>query len=71
MCWKLGGMFFSIEFGMLSGRGVLLSARFFRHKLYVSMSKYVCSGVCGFPLFSSIRPSKSCQGYCLTPQVQL
>ena len=29
-------IFFSIEVGILSGLGVLLFARFFRHKLYVS-----------------------------------
>ena len=39
------GIFFSIEFGILFGLGVLLLARFFRHKLYVSWSKYVYSGV--------------------------
>ena len=66
MCWKLGGMFFSIEFGILSSPRVLLFSRFFRHKLYVSMFKYVCSGVCGFPLFSSIKPSRSCHKYCLS-----
>ena len=35
------GIFFSIEFSILSGLGVLLLARFFRHRLYVSWSKYV------------------------------
>ena len=69
MCCKSEGMFFSIEFGILFGLGVLLFGRFFKHKLYVSMSKYVCSHVNGFPLFSSIRPFMSCQGFCLTPQV--
>ena len=39
------GMFLSIEFGILSGLGVLLLARFFRHRLYVSWSKYVYKGV--------------------------
>ena len=36
---------------MLSSCGVLLFARFFRHKFYVSMFEYVCSGVCEFSLF--------------------
>ena len=35
------GIFFSIEFGILSSPGVLLLARYFRHRLYVSWSKYV------------------------------
>ena len=39
------GIFFSIELGILSGLGVLLLARFFRHRLYVSWSKYVYKGV--------------------------
>ena len=30
MCWKLAGIFFSIEFGILSSPGVLMLARFFR-----------------------------------------
>ena len=54
---------------ILSGPGALLCARFFRHRSYVSLSKYSCSGVCIFSLLSMIRPSKSCHGYCLTPQV--
>ena len=37
------GIFFSIEFGILSG--VLLLARFFRHRLYVSWLKYVYKGI--------------------------
>ena len=44
-------------------------ARFFRHKLYVSRSRYVYRGVWGFPRLSMINPSISCQGYCLTPHV--
>ena len=51
MCWKLRDMFFNIEFGILFSPRVLLFARFFRHKLYIPMSKYVCSGICGFLLF--------------------
>ena len=39
------GIFFSIEFGILFGPGVLLLVRFFRHRLYVSWSKYVYKGV--------------------------
>ena len=38
-------IFFSIKFGVLSGLGVLLLVRFFRHRLYVSWSKYVFKGV--------------------------
>ena len=63
------GIFFRIEFGILSGPRVLLLARFFRHKLYVSWSRYVCNGVWEFPRLSMINPSISCQGYCLTPHV--
>ena len=63
------GIFFSIEFGILSGLGVLLLDKFFRHRLYVSQSRYVCRGVWGFPRLSMISPSISCQGYCLTPHV--
>ena len=59
----------SIELEILSVRGVLSLAKFFRHKLYVSWSKYVCRGVCGFPLLSKINSSKSCHGYCVTPHV--
>ena len=52
------------------GPGVLLFARFLRQMSYISLSKYSYSGVCGFPLLSMTNPSRSCQGYCLTPQVQ-
>ena len=38
-------IFYSIEFGILCGLGVLLLARFLRHRLYVSWSKYVHKGV--------------------------
>ena len=69
MCWKLAGIFFSIEFGILSGPRVLLLARFFRQRLYVSRSMYVCRGVSGFPRLSMMSPSTSCHGYCLTPHV--
>ena len=39
------GIFFNIEFGILSSPGVLLLVRFFRHRLYVSWSRYVYKGV--------------------------
>ena len=39
------GIFFSIGFGILSGPGVLLLGRYFRHRLYVSWSKCVYKGV--------------------------
>ena len=68
--WKLSGIFFIIILGILSGPGVLLFARFLRQMSYVSLSKYSCIGVCGFPLLSMTNPSRSCQGYCLTPHVQ-
>ena len=55
--------------GILSGPGALLFARFLRHMSYVSLSKYLCSGICGSPLLSMTSPSKSCQGYFLTPHV--
>ena len=54
---------------ILFGSKVLLLAKFFRHKLHVFWSKYVCKGVCEFPLLSKNNPSKSCHGYCLTPHV--
>ena len=63
------GILFSIELGILFGPGILLLARFFRHKLYVSRSRYVCRGVWGFPRLFLMNPSISCQGYCLTPHV--
>ena len=50
--WKQSGMFFRIILGILSGPGVLLFARFLRQVSYVSLSKYSCNGVCGFPLLS-------------------
>ena len=42
---EASGHTFSIEFGILSGFGVLLLARFFRHKLCVSWLRYVYRGV--------------------------
>ena len=45
---EIGVLFFSMEFGILSGRGVLLLAKYFRYKLYVSWSKYVYRGFKGF-----------------------
>ena len=58
-----------MELGILYGLGILLLARFFRHKLYVSWSKYVYRGVRGFPHLSMTNPSISCQGHCLTLHV--
>ena len=69
MLWKLSSMFFRIMLGILSGPGVLLLARFFKHMSYVVLSKYSCSGTLGFPLLSMTNPSRSCHGYCLTPHV--
>ena len=63
------GILFSIQFGILSGPRVLLLARFFRHKLYVSRSRYEYRRVWGFPRVSMINLSISCQGYCLTPHM--
>ena len=63
-------MCFGIMLGILSGPGILLSARFLRQVLYVFMSKYSCRGTYGFPRLSITNPSKSCHGYCLTPWVQ-
>ena len=63
-------MFCRIMLGILSGPGVLLFARFLRQMSYIFLSKYLCSGVCGFPFLSMTNPSRSCHGYCLTPQVQ-
>ena len=57
-------------FGILSGPGVLLLAKLFRHESYVYVSKYLYNGVCGFFLLLMTHPSKSCHGYCLTPHVQ-
>ena len=64
-------MFFKIMLGILSGPGALLLARFFKHKSYVSLSKYSCSGICGVLFFSKASPFRSCHRYCLTPQVHL
>ena len=35
MWWKFKGIFLNKELGILSSRGILLSIKFFRHKLYV------------------------------------
>ena len=58
--WKVLGIFFRIVLGILSGPGVLLFARFLRQMSYISLSKCLCSGVCGSPLLSRTRPSRSC-----------
>ena len=52
-------MFLNIAFGILSGNVVLLLAKCFKHMSYVSWSKYLCNGVCGFPLLSLSRFSFS------------
>lgn len=59
-----------MAFGMLSGPGAFAFARCFLHRSYVSLEKYLYIGVSGLPLFSSMNPSRSCQGYCLTTHVQ-
>ena len=41
-------MIFRIMLEISSGPAVLLFARFFRHMLYVALSKYLCSGALGF-----------------------
>ena len=50
--WNLGGIFFSMALGILSGPGVFPLAKFLRHMSYVSWSRYVCRGVSASPLFS-------------------
>ena len=64
------GIFFSMEFGIMSGPGVLLLAKSSRHELYVLWSRYVYRGLWRFPRFAMINPSMSCQGYCVTAHVQ-
>ena len=59
VCESFPACFFSIVLGILSGPGVLLFVRFFRQMSYVSLSKYSCNGVCGFPLLSMTNPSRS------------
>ena len=56
-------MFFNVEFEISSRLGVLLFARFLRHRLYISWSKYVYNGDWKLFLVSITKPSKSCQGY--------
>jgi hypothetical protein len=60
-------MFFSIEFGMLSGPGALLLPKYLRHRSYVFLSNVFAMEAFVSPLFSRTNPSRSCQGYCLTP----
>jgi hypothetical protein len=60
-------MYFSIELGILSGPGALLLPRYLRHKSYVCLSNVFAMEAFVSPLFSNINPSRSCQGYCLTP----
>ena len=56
-------MCFKITLGILLEPGVLLFARFCRHRSYVALSKYSCSGALRFPFFSITYPSRSCHGY--------
>ena len=56
--------------GILSRSGALLLPRFFRHRSYVSESKYVWSGIWGCPRSSMVKPYKSYQGYYRTLHVQ-
>ena len=69
MCWKLGGMLFSIEFGILSSPGVLLFARFFRHKLYVSMWLFAngCSWILGVMAYFTKVNMSNIDKSCLLP----
>jgi hypothetical protein len=60
------GIFFSIEFGIWSGLGVLFFERFFTHKSYVSRVKSVDIVEFTSPRLSRMNPLKSCQRYCLT-----
>jgi hypothetical protein len=52
---------------MLSSRGALLLPRYLRHRSYVFLSNVFAMEAFVSPFFSKINPSKSCQGYCLTP----
>jgi hypothetical protein len=69
MSWNSCVRFLIISFGMLSGPGALLFDKFFSARSYTSFVKYSLMGVLGFPLFSSMNPSVSCHGYCLTRHV--
>jgi hypothetical protein len=64
-------MFFSMEFEILFGPGALPFPKFLKHMSYVLLSNVLAIESSGFPLFSSTNPSKSCQGYCLTPHVHV
>jgi hypothetical protein len=55
---------------MLSGPGALLLPRYLRHRSYVFLSNVFAMDAFVSPLFSKINPSRSCQGYCLTPHTQ-
>ena len=54
---------------MLSSPGALLFDSFFSARSYTSFVKYSLVGVLGFLLYSSMNPSVSCHGYCLTRHV--
>ena len=60
-------MSFNMAFGMLSGPGTLLLPKFLRYISYVDLSNVLDMDACGSPRFSSMNPSKSSHGYCLTP----
>jgi hypothetical protein len=60
-------MFFSMEFGMLSGPGALLLPRYLRHRSYVFLSNVFAMDAFVSRLFSNRKPSRLCHGYCLTP----
>jgi hypothetical protein len=55
---------------MLSGPRALLLPRYLRHRSYVFLSNVFVMEAFVSPLFSKINPSRSCQGYCLTPHIQ-
>jgi hypothetical protein len=56
---------------MLSGPGALLFPKYLKHISYVFLSNVFAIVSSGFPLFSSMNPSRSCHGYCLTSQVHV
>ena len=60
-----------MELGILLGPGVLFFDNCFRHMSYVLLLKEDERGVLGVPLCSNMKPVMSCQGYCLTLQVQV
>jgi hypothetical protein len=65
--WNCVGMFFKMEFGMLSRPGALLLPKYLRHRSYVFLSNVLAMEALAIPLFSNTNPLRSCHGYCLTP----